>query len=417
LSIIGRKDTKKVYINRNEKERILPLWAKFCNFAAAMKKYIASAVVLILALASCDSEGGKFHIKGQITAAQDTMLYLEHLTLEKGPVAIDSALLDKEGAFDLKGDTTGNPEFYRLRIGNQVINLSVDSTETITVTANLPTMAGNYKVEGSGNCDTIRILSQKLGRLNSDIRRIADDRSLTLADRQSAIEERVKEYKTDIKLNFIQNRYDRASSYFAMFQMSEGQMVFDPVSDASDVTWFTAIANAWLANWPGKPRTENLCNIALRGHRNTRKRTIEVNLDDDKVTETGIIDMGFPDINGKERRLSHLKGSVVILDFTAYSIKGSQERIMAMRELYNKYHSQGLEIYQVSLDSDEHYWKTMSQQLPWVCVWDSEGLNNDIVGIYNLRQVPTWFLIDRGNNLVGRQELMGNLEEEIRKLL
>ena len=381
-----------------------------------MKKF-ATLIISVLAIVGCQEDAHKFHVIGQITEAKDTMLYLEHLTMDKGPVAIDSTKLDEDGEFTLRGDTVGNPEFYRLRIGEQVINLSVDSTETIIVKASLPTMSWDYKVEGSGNCDTIRILSQKLGKLNADIRRVADDRSLTIADRESAIQQLVKDYKTDVKLNFIQNRYDRASSYFAMFQMTNGQMVFDPVSDASDVTWFTALANAWLLHWPGQPRTENLCNIAMRGHRNTRKRTIEVNLDDEKVSEAGIIDMGFPDLNGQERRLSQLKGNVVLLDFTAYSIKGSQERIMALRELYTKYHTQGLEIYQVSLDADEHYWKTMCRQLPWICVWDNEGLDHDIVSIYNLQQIPTWFLIDRGNNLVGRQELMGNLETELRKLL
>ena len=98
-------------------------------------------------------------------------------------------------------------------------------------------------------------------------------------------------------------------------------------------------------------------------------------------------------------------------------MKGSQERILALRKLYDKYHSRGLEIYQVSLDPDEHYWKTMSEQLPWVCVWDQEGLENDIVLIYNLQQLPTWFLIDRSNTLVGRMELLQDLEKEIERLL
>jgi len=155
----------------------------------------------------------------------------------------------------------------------------------------------------------------------------------------------------------------------------------------------------------------------LQGQKNTRRHTIEVNLDDEKVKETGIIDMGFPDINGNERRLSDLKGNVVLLDFTTYGMKGAQERTLALRELYNKYHAQGLEIYQVSLDSNEHFWKTMCEQLPWICVYNAEGLDNDMITLYNVLQLPSWFLIDKNNNLVGRQETLGDLENEIRKLL
>ncbi len=380
-------------------------------------KRILFLPVFVCLLASCDKRGPQFTIEGQITEAQDTMLYLEHLTLGNGIVAIDSAKLDETGDFSLCGPRPSNPEFYRLRIGNQVINLSIDSTETVNVRARLPQMALAYEVSGSGNCDTIRLLALKLDTLRQAIERVADDRSLMLAERENLIDELVKQYKTDVKLHYIQNRYGQASSYYAMFQTVGGHMIFDPVSDPSDVTWFTALATSWEGLYPMSQRTQNLQNIAMQGQHNTRRHVVEINMDDEKVSETGIIDMGFPDKTGTERRLSSLKGQVVLLDFTAYSMKGSQERILALRKLYDKYHARGLEIYQVSLDPDEHYWKTMSEQLPWVCVWDQEGLENDIVLIYNLQQLPTWFLIDRSNTLVGRMELLQDLEKEIERLL
>ncbi|MCD8304554.1 MAG: AhpC/TSA family protein [Prevotellaceae bacterium] len=382
-----------------------------------MKRHTLLSLALLLSLCACHKGAGKFRIEGRITDAKDTVLYLEHLTFDQGIVPLDSVKLGKDGSFSFSSSRPSNPEFYRLRIGDQLINLSIDSTETVSVLASLPTMALDYTVEGSGNCDTIRLLTLKLHELGLDIQRILDDRSLTIAERESLADARVKEYKDDVKLNFIQNRYDQASSYFAMFQMYGGNLVFNPVSDASDVTWFSAIANAWMDRWPGSPRAENLRNIALRGHANTRKKVIEVSLDDEKVTETGIIDMAFPNINGVEQRLSQLKGKVVLLDFTAYSLPDTQQRTMQLRELYNKYSPQGLEIYQVSLDGDEHFWKTMCRQLPWVCVWDKEGTANDIVSIYALQQLPTWFLIDRNSDLVGRQELLGDLETELKKLL
>lgn len=377
--------------------------------------FVALGVVLIFS--ACKEKGEQFTIEGNITEAKDTMLYLEHLTLGKGIIAIDSIKLDEKGDFELHGQRPANPEFYRLRIGRQIINLSIDSTETVHINARLPQMSLGYKVEGSGNCDTIRILALKLDTLIRQMERVADDRRLTLSERETEMQRMMDAYKYDVKMNFIQNRYGRASSYYAMFQTIGNNMVFNPVSDPSDVTWFSAIANSWEILYPNSQRTKNLCNIALQGRVNTRKRVLEIDMDDEKVKETGIVDMGFPDRTGKERRLSELKGQVVVLDFTAYAIKGSQERTIALRTLYDRYHDRGLQIYQVSLDADEHYWKTVSEQLPWICVWDSEGLQNDIVSIYNLQTVPTWFLVDRGSNLVGRMEMMDNLEDEILKLL
>ena len=382
-----------------------------------MKPLFPLLLVALSLLAACKPKGPQFTVEGQITEATDTMLYLEHLTLGDGVVQIDSAKLDAEGRFSLHGSRPTNPEFYRLRIGNQVVNLSIDSTETVRVSAALPSMTLGYRVSGSGSCDTIRQLNLMLDSLTRQVRCVADNRDLTLAERDAAIAQLVQDYKTRVKLQFIQNHYGQASSYYAMFQQVGGQMVFNPVDDPSDITWFTALANSWEMLYPGSQRTLNLQNIALQGHRNTRRRVIEIDMDDDKVSETGIIDIGFPDKTGRQRRLSEIKGSVVLLDFTAYEMKGSQERTLALRELYNKFHPRGLEIYQVSLDRSEHYWKTMSEQLPWVCVWDEEGLDNDLVRLYNLQSLPTWFLISRQSELVGRMEMMDNLEREIEKLL
>ncbi len=369
------------------------------------------------ALFSCTPKTPQFHIEGHIAGAKDTTLYLEAMTMN-GLQLVDSARLTEGGAFSFAyADTTSSPEMYRLRIGNQVINLSVDSTETIGIEAKWPNMAFDYTVKGSGNCDTIRILSLRLANLEKRIVAMSNDRNYTLQERDSIITKMVKEYKDSVKIDFIQNRYERASSYYAIFQMIGQVSVFDIESDASDVQWLYAVANAWNQHYPGSLRTQNLCNIAIRGRKNTRHHTIEINIDDDKIREAGLIDMGYPDINGKERRLTDLKGKVVLLDFTAYSAEKSQERIMLMRSLYDKYCGRGFEIYQVSLDPDRHYWKTVSKNLPWICVFNEEGIASDMLTIYQVQQLNTYFLIDRENNLIDRAENIPDLEKAIEKLL
>ena len=115
---------------------------------------VAAIMVAALALTSCNNK--KFHINGNITEAQDSMLYLENISLN-GPVKIDSVKLGEDGAFafDEAAMDSVTPEFYRLRIANQTINLSIDSTETIKVKAAYPQMSFKYEVEGSENCNKI----------------------------------------------------------------------------------------------------------------------------------------------------------------------------------------------------------------------------------------------------------------------
>ncbi len=389
----------------------------FRTFAPVMRHTFLTCIMLLALMSGCIDNSNKFTVKGRITGAEDSTLVLEHLEPGGYIATVEETKLGKDGAFELHGDRPGNPEFYRLRIGDRFINLSIDSTETIEVEAKLESMADDYTVKGSGSCDTIRILSQKLAQLSQKSHAIAEDRSLTLRERDDSILAEIERYKKDIKLNFIQNHYHLAGSYFALFQTLRGEQLFDVENDPSDVAWVSAIANAWKERWPDSERAKALEQTALKGHRNTRRGVMEIDMESEKVSETGIIDMGFPDINGHEQRISSLKGKVVILDFTAYGIKGSAERNLELRTLYNKYHDRGLEIYQVAIDTDEHFWQTMCRQLPWVCVWNPGGQYNDIMTIYNVQQVPTWFLVDRDNNLVGRQGMVGNIEDELLKLL
>ena len=62
--------------------------------------------------------------------------------------------------------------------------------------------------------------------------------------------------------------------------------------------------------------------------------------------------------------MSELKGKAVIVDFTVYQSAVSATHNYMLRDLYDKYAAQGLEIYQVSLDETS----TIGKQLPTICL-------------------------------------------------
>ena len=90
---------------------------------------------------------------------------------------------------------------------------------------------------------------------------------------------------------------------------------------------------------------------------------------------------------------------------------------MWLRDLYNKYHAQGFEIYQVSLDPDEHFWKESVAALPWVCVRDANSTGSVYLTQYNVQSLPTFFTIDRNNVLQKRDAQIKDLDAEIKGLL
>lgn len=382
-----------------------------------MKKMICAMAALTMLATACKDKGEQFEINGRIAEADGKTLYFEAVTLN-GIEALDSTRLDEDGQFCFQGTRPFNPEFYRLRIDRQIVNLSVDSTETIHVEAELPDMGTDYEVEGSGNCQTLKEINNKLIALQQSIKDITNDKALTLGEQERLVHEKINLYKNEMKMHYIMENPASAPAYFALFQTVNGSLIFNPISNPDDIKFVGAVATAWDANYPGTSRTENLHNIAIQGMKNT-KRPTPVSLEDidpGKISAAGIIDIELPDIHGKNRKLSDIRNKVVLLDFTAYSLPSSQERIMQMRGLYDKYSSLGFDIYQVSIDPDEHYWKTACEHLPWTCVYESRGEASGYLGSYLVRRLPTYFLINRHGDLVARDERIDDLEKTIRLL-
>ena len=378
-----------------------------------MKKYVMIALA-VASMASCSEK--KFHVEGSITEAQDSVLYLENVGISE-IVAIDSARLSADGSFSFSGEAPEAPEFYRLRIADQIINVAIDSTETVTVKAAFPQMASQYEISGSENCAKIKELALKQMELQRQAIAISSDEALTVDESNDSILKLINRYKEDVKQQYIFQQPNKSYAYFALFQTLGNMLLFNPRTNKDDIKVFAAVATSWDTYYPDAERGANLHNIAIEGMKNVRiteannSRTIDAS----KIQSAGLIDIAMTDNKGQERHLTELAGKVVLLDFHVFATKDSPARILMLRELYNKYHAQGLEIFQVSLDPDEHFWKQQTAALPWINVRDEDATTT--LRIYNVQAVPEFFLIDRGNNLVGRSQSIKDLEGEIKKLL
>ena len=390
-----------------------------------ISKIYSAAVIMVAALAFTSCNNKKFHINGNITEATDSMLYLENLSLN-GPVKIDSVKLGEDGAFafDENAMDSITPEFYRLRIANQSINLSIDSTETVKVKASYPQMSYKYEVEGSENCSKIKELSIKQMILQNNINAITKSPNMGIDSVDVIVARMLDGYKQDIKVNYIFKEPMKASSYYALFQTIQlgnvNSLIFNPRNNKDDVRVFAAVATSWDTYYPGAERGKNLHNIAIEGMKDIRiieNQRAQQQIDASKVSVNGCIDLAMEDSKGQVRRLTDLKGKMVLLDFHLFASSESTKRIMMLRELYNKYHAAGLEIYQVSVDPNEHFWKTATAALPWICVRDEGGIQGQSLQLYNVQSIPTFFLIDRSNTLKARDAQIKDLDEAIKNLL
>ena len=384
-----------------------------------MKHMRKAAAMMLAALTIASCSDNKFTVEGQIGNAKDSVLYFENVGLE-GINVLDSLKLSDEGDFSFRQEAPDAPEFYRLRIADQIINVSIDSTETVQIKGSYPNMASDYTVSGSENCEKIKELALRQMDLQSRAIAIQKDPSLSIDRANDSIQNIINAYKEDVKRNYIYKEPMKAYSYFALFQAIGNYLIFNPKSNKEDIKAFAAVATSWDTYYPHAERGQNLHNIAIEGMKNQRiieSKNRDLQVEASKVSEAGVLDIALIDNKGQERHLTDLKGKVVLLDFHIFALNDSPARIIMLRELYSKYQQQGFEVYQVSLDPDEHFWKQQTAALPWISVRDADGVNSQRLMLYNIQTVPDFFLIDRGNNLVKRAAQIKDLEAEIKKLL
>lgn len=377
----------------------------------------AGVAVIMLAAVSCTEK--KFNVNGSIAQANDSVLYLENIGID-GITAVDSLKLGENGDFSFSHTAPEAPEFYRLRISDQIINISIDSTETVTVKADYPTMAQQYTVEGSEESNVIKELSAKQMQLREALLKIENNEALSYQVAGDSIMKVIEAYKDDIKNNYIFKNPNKASSYFALFQTIGSYLIFNPRENEADIKAFAAVATSWDVYYPEAVRGKNLHNIAIEGMKNIRlmqNKQAASSIDLSQIEATNIINVSLLDNKGNLRNLTDLKGKVVMLDFHIYGGEASTKRIMLLRELYSKYNSQGFEIYQVGLNDDEHFWKTQTEALPWICVHDKQGANSVTLRQYNVQSIPTFFIIDKTNTLHKRDLQIEDIDAEIKSLL
>lgn len=384
-----------------------------------MKKFGFILSSIILLLASC-SDSEQFKVKGNISEAEGSMLYLEHVDV-LGNIPLDSTRLNAHGNFNFAVNKYNSPEFFRLRINNKFVNFVIDSTETVQINGDYTKLEKEYEISPSEDNGKIKELSLSLNTLQADIDKLmkkAIDKEMPVTVFNDSVANMMQHFKDNVKLNYIFKAPNKLYSYFALFMRVNDFLMFDPYNSKDDIKCFAAVATSMEQKYPHSDRTKHLTNITLRGMKNTRnKEGKTLYIPEEKYSETGIIDISLNDANGNTVKLSSLKGKVVILDFMVHQSTISVGHNLFLRELYDKYKDKGLEIYQVSLDADEHYWRQTTINLPWICVRDQNGIYSPLVESYNIQAIPTIYLVDRNSNLDTKVTEMESVETRILQLL
>lgn len=386
-----------------------------------MMKQISTRLLTVLGLCmfflSACNYSSDFTVKGVVAGADGQLMYLENVGISN-VVTLDSIKLAPGGKFKFTEKRPEYPDFYHLRLNNQLINFAVDSTETISFVADAGTFATSYSVEGSENSKAIKAITLAQLDANQAISRLRkeyEDKMISDTTYRMKVLAAADAYK-EVARKYIYSAPMSTAAYFALFQQIDGLLFFD-LYDRKDVKAYGAVATSYNHTYPESPRSKHLYNLTLQSMKVLRAQR-PVDYSNVETKEISFLDIELPDVRGEVVKLSTVApGKVVLINFTAYQMEWSPALNMALGELYTKYHDQGLEIYQVSLDSDFHFWRNGASNLPWVTVHDPQSVYSQVAGLYNVKQLPALFILDRKGNLVKRVEDVKKLETDVKAVL
>ncbi len=347
------------------------------------KIFPASVGLLAISLLATACSDPSFKIKGDIEGADSQPVVLEKADFHGVWVAVDSTRTSGSGSFSITQAAPAAPEIYRLNIDGRYVYIPVDSTESITVTSTLADFGRKYSVAGSENAELLAGFDREF-----------------MAFPENAPADSITAFKRRVFTNYMYRNPGSVVTYYILTKTRGDQPLFDPQSD-EDYKYFAAVATGYKQLRPDDPHTRLLENTTLEAlrARNSRKgikRTIE-------AEELKLLDITLNDETGVARKLSDVagKGKPTVLVFSLMTAQESPEFNRRLAQLRDS-RGGNLVIYQVSLDPDQYAWRDAASNLPWITVYDPEGLESRAAAQYNVGTLPAFYIINAQGELVDR---------------
>lgn len=122
---------------------------------------------------------------------------------------------------------------------------------------------------------------------------------------------------------------------------------------------------------------------------------------------------------GKDLKLSDLRGKYVLIDFWASWCGPCRRENPNVVRMYEQYKDKGFDILSVSLDNARDRWLQAIEQdkLTWKHVSDLKGWENSVAQMYEVQGIPKTFLIDPQGKIVATDLRGPSLEAKLKELL
>lgn len=374
-----------------------------------MSRFSKSVIFLAAAalIAACTPTA---RIDGTIGTAPSSEVIVKLLDVNRYEV-LDTVATDAAGKFSYKVEVEkGQPEFvYVFYKDMKVASLLLEAGDKVAVTADT---LGSYTVEGSEESQKLAQVEKDyavaLTKLNDIALRMEAASGAEADELRRALGKEYVEYYRNCVRYILQN--SKSLTVVPVLYQSFGADL--PVfAQTTDAIHFVNVSDSLATVYPDSKYVK-----ALRKEAERRYNYLELESYIQNAEAIGYPEIELPDINANKIKLSEVDSKVIMVYFWSASNAGQKMfNLDVLKSLYDDYHKKGFEIYQVSLDVDKTSWAQVvkQQNLPWINVCDSRGVDSPYVRTYNIGAVPATFIIADGELVDGQV----TDEKSLRKLL
>ena len=372
----------------------------------------------ILVLVSCGPEKS-VQIKGSLSGTNAEKIFLQELGNENTSKR-DTVQIDEKGIFSFKHKIS-QPTFYSLAINDKVITLLAHPGEKIIISGDARHLPLTYSIDGSDDSQNIRRLSQRLEHtvfvgdsLNRTLEKFEGNRNFANIQRQlewNYINEvdSLRAYN----IRFINKNPQSLVVIYALYQqLGQNNYLFN---EEEDIRYFRKADSTFYKRYPKVPYVNTLHANVLRMNEQYNARQLNRML---SMLGQDAPEIALPASDGKIMKLSANKGKYVLVDFWAsWSTQCRTENINLLG-IYNKYHDQGFEVFQVSLDQYKSSWERAIKEdgLPWVNVSDLKFWDSEAVKLYGVETIPANFLVDRDGTIITKNLKSDALDKKLSEI-